>query len=177
MKLKFVLITAIVLVLDHATKYWVTSALSLGESIEVIRGYLRISYVINYGVAFGLFAEPQSAWKPYFLAAMAVIAVVVIVIYSLRTPAGRQFLQSALAITTGGILGNFSDRLLHGSVVDFIEVHFKNQFYWPTFNVADTAITIGIAMLLIDSLRHPETEAIPEKADSLQQAQAKEDLG
>jgi signal peptidase II len=169
MKIKFALVTLLVLVLDHATKYLVSTALTLGENIEVIRGYFRISYVLNYGVAFGLFAEPQSAWKPYFLAGMAVVAVAVIVIYSARVPSNRVFLQIALAVTTGGILGNFADRILHGSVIDFIEVHIRNRFYWPTFNIADSAITLGIAMLLIDTLRHPDPEVRQEEADPLQQ--------
>jgi signal peptidase II len=170
MKLKFVLPAALILAFDHLSKYWISSSLSLGESIEIIRGYLRISYVLNYGVAFGLFAEPQSAWKPYFLAAMAVIAVAVIIVYSRQTPSDRRLLQTALAVTTGGILGNFVDRLIHGSVVDFIEVHIQDRFYWPTFNIADSAITIGIALLLIDSLRSPDAEAGPQKPVSCQDA-------
>jgi signal peptidase II len=161
MKIKFVWVTIFVLALDHLTKYWVSSRMSLGDNIEVIRGWLRISYVLNYGVAFGLFSEPQSVWKPYLLGGMAVAAVVVIVIYSLRMPPGRVFLQASLAIITGGILGNFIDRMLHGFVVDFIEMHIRNRFFWPTFNIADSAITIGIVMLLIDTLRHPDHEAIP----------------
>lgn len=167
MKTKFVLVSLAVLLLDHATKYLVSSGLALGENIELIPGYLRISYVLNYGVAFGLFSEPQSSWKPYFLGGMAILAVMVIVIYSLRMPSERVFLQTALAVTTGGILGNFFDRILHSSVVDFIEVHIQNRFYWPTFNIADSAITIGIAMLLIDTLRHPDQEVVArEEADS-----------
>jgi signal peptidase II len=169
MKIKYALMTLMVLVLDNGTKYVVSTVLRQGENIEVIRGYFRISYVLNYGVAFGLFAEPQSVWKPYFLAGMAVVAVTVIVIYSARVPANRIFLQMALAVTTGGILGNFADRILHGSVIDFIEVHIRNRFYWPTFNIADSAITIGIAMLLIDTLKHPDPGVRREEADPLQQ--------
>ena len=156
-KYRFYLMTLTVFLVDHMTKWIVASTMDLHDSIVVIPDFVRISYVRNSGVAFGLFADLQSAWKPYVLSGMAVVAVVVIVLYSARIPAHRVLLQAALAVTLGGILGNFTDRILHGSVVDFIELHVRESFHWPTFNVADSAITIGIAMLLLDSLRNPET--------------------
>ena len=119
-------------------------------------------------MAFGIFQESQSAWKPYLLAGLAVLAVVVIAIYSSRMPSDRLLLQLALAVTMGGILGNFTDRILRGSVVDFIELHIKDSFHWPTFNIADSAITIGIALLMVDALKHPDRGVSVGKADSLQ---------
>jgi len=151
-------LTLLVLIIDHLTKWLVRTSMDVRDSIELIPDYLRISYVRNSGVAFGLFADIQSAWKPYLLAAMAVVAVVVIIIYSARMPSGRTLLQLALAATMGGILGNFTDRIMHGSVVDFIEFHVRESFHWPTFNVADSAITLGIALLLIDTVKNPEVE-------------------
>jgi signal peptidase II len=73
-------------------------------------------------------------------------------------PSNRILLQIALASTMGGILGNFTDRIMNGFVVDFIEFHLRDQFHWPTFNVADSAIAVGIALLLIDTIKNPETE-------------------
>lgn len=156
MRYKFHLITLLVFLLDHLTKWLVSSRMNLYDFIELVPDYLRIYYVRNTGVAFGLFADFQSDWKPYVLAGMAVVAVVVIAIYSSRMPTDRRLLQVALSVTLGGILGNFTDRLLHGSVVDFIEFHIKDSFHWPTFNVADSAITVGIALLLIDTVKNPE---------------------
>jgi len=158
MRNRYYLLAVLVFVLDHFTKWLVRSKMDLHEAIELIPGFARISYVRNSGVAFGLFAEIQSVWKPYILASMAVIAVVVILLYSARMPSNRVLLQLALAITLGGILGNFTDRILHGFVVDFIELHIKDVFHWPTFNVADSAITIGIGLLLVDTVKHPEVE-------------------
>ncbi len=163
------MITLAVLLADHLTKFFVSTNMSLFHAIDLIPGYLRLSYVRNSGVAFGLFDGHPSPWKPYVLAAMAVIAVVIIAIYSWRMPLNRALLQSALAVTAGGILGNFIDRIVHGSVVDFIEFHIRDSFQWPTFNIADSAITIGIAMLLLDALKHTDQDLSPEKADSLQQ--------
>ncbi len=162
MKNKFYLITLAVLVMDHLTKWIVRTRMDPRDSIELVPNYLRLSYVRNSGVAFGLFADIQSVWKPYILAAMAVVAVIVILIYSSRMPLNRTLLQLALAITMGGILGNFTDRIINGFVVDFIEFHINESFHWPTFNVADSAITIGIALLLIDTVKNPEPEEEPQ---------------
>jgi signal peptidase II len=159
MRFRYYVITALVFFLDHATKFLVRQRLEVDkDSIEVIAGYLRISHVHNYGVAFGLFADIQSVWKPFVLASMAVVAVVVILMYSARMPSQRMLLQLALALTLGGIVGNFTDRILHGFVVDFIELHVHDAFHWPTFNVADSAITVGIALLLLDTIKHPDVD-------------------
>jgi signal peptidase II len=162
MKYKFCFLTLGVLVLDHVTKWLARTELDPERAIEVIPGYLRISYVSNTGVAFGLFRDLDSPWKPYVLAAMAIVAVVVIFVYSFRMPSSRLLLQSALAVIMGGILGNFVDRILQGYVVDFIEFHIRDKFYWPTFNVADSAITVGIGLLLIDAVKNTEPDEEPQ---------------
>lgn len=156
MKIRFYLVALAVWVLDHVAKSAARALLSAGGSVEVIPGMLALSYVENTGVAFGLFADVRSPWKPYVLAAMALAAIAVIVLYSLRLPRARALLQAALAITLGGILGNLTDRVAYGYVVDFIDLHAGARLHWPTFNVADSAITIGIALLLFDTLRHPD---------------------
>jgi len=156
MKRKSYLIAVLILILDQATKWLASARLDGHEAIEIIPGYLRLSFIRNSGVAFGLFTEVQSAWKPIILSLLAVAAIIVIVVYSRRMTSSRILLRVALAIIMGGILGNLADRLVHGSVVDFIEFHVHESFYWPTFNVADSAITIGIALLLMDALRNPQ---------------------
>lgn len=161
MRNKYYLLAVLILALDLLTKWWIRSSFELHQSLEIIPGYLRIIRVHNTGVAFGLFADFHSSWKPYLLALMAVVAVVVIVIYSARMPSGRIMLQLALAVTMGGILGNFIDRIVRGFVVDFIEFHIHDSFYWPTFNVADSAITVGIALLLLDTVKNPEEQPAP----------------
>jgi signal peptidase II len=170
---KYYWLTVGVLVLDHLTKWLVRSRMGLYETIELIPGYLRLSHVQNTGVAFGLLNDLHSVWKPYFLAGMAVLAAVVIAAYASRVPAGRSMLQTALAVTMGGILGNFVDRLAFGYVTDFVEFHIKGSFHWPTFNVADTAISVGIGLLLLDTIKNPDPSNKPadtgaERADALQ---------
>lgn len=162
MKNRFYLLSALILLLDHATKWLVRTRLDPFRPIEIIPSYLQFSHVRNSGVAFGLFRDFNAPWKPYALAAMAVAAVIVILVYSSRIPAGRTLLQLALAIVAGGILGNFTDRIAHGFVTDFIDFHVKDAFYWPTFNVADSAITVGIALLLIDTVKNPDPAQEPD---------------
>jgi signal peptidase II len=163
-KAKYYAITLGILFADHLTKWMVRAMMDSHDVIEIIPNYLRLSYVRNSGVAFGLFADIQSAWKPYILASMAIAAVLVIFVYSSRMPLNRKLLQAALAITMGGILGNFIDRIAHGFVVDFIEFHINESFHWPTFNVADSAITVGIALLLIDTVINPEPDEAPQQS-------------
>lgn len=158
MRYRYYLITIFVFLFDHVTKAIVRSRMELHDSIEIIPNFFNFTYVRNSGVAFGLFSEIESHWKPYILAGMAVIAVIVILTYSTRIPPNRTLLHTSLAITLGGILGNFSDRVMDGFVVDFIELHLIGYFHWPTFNIADSAITCGIAMLLLDSVKNPEVE-------------------
>jgi signal peptidase II len=153
------LLALLILAVDHLTKWSIRASFDSRRTVEIIPDYLRIIRVYNHGVAFGYFSDFHAPWKPYVLAAMAVIAVTVIVVYGIRMPTGRIMLQLALSITMGGILGNFLDRIVHGFVVDFIEFHIRDSFYWPTFNVADTAISIGIALLLLDTIKNPEEES------------------
>jgi signal peptidase II len=155
MRNKYYLIALLILVIDQITKWIARASLANSSAFEIIPGYLRFAYASNTGVAFGLFHDVDSAWKPYLLGALAIVAIVVIYIYGKRTSPDRNLLHWALAITMGGILGNFVDRIFNGYVVDFIEFHVHEAFYWPTFNVADSAITIGIALLLIDSVKNP----------------------
>jgi signal peptidase II len=160
MKNKYYLITLLILIADHVTKWLVRTHLGADGMIEMIPGYLRLRYAENSGVAFGYFDTVHSAWKPYILGALAILAVVIIFIYGSRTSPKRVLLQAALAITMGGILGNLFDRIIRGYVVDFIEFHIHESFYWPTFNIADSAITIGITLLLIDTVRSPAIESV-----------------
>ncbi|MCL2877568.1 MAG: signal peptidase II [Acidobacteria bacterium] len=147
----------VILLLDYLTKIWAIDALRTPRrSIEVISGYFSFSYAENTGVAFGFFDSAEYAWKTYALAALAIAAVAAIVYYYHKSPSDRRLLHFALALTTGGILGNLGDRIFRGYVVDFIEWHIRDSFYWPNFNIADSAICVGIALLMIDAIKNPD---------------------
>jgi len=125
-------------------------------SIPIIPGLLHLTYVENAGIAWGLFADagPEGRW---ILALISVIAALGIVVYALRTPLEERVTHVGLALVLGGVLGNLTDRLWRGAVVDFLDL-FIGRYRWPTFNIADFVITAGAVLLLVDAVR-PSPEA------------------
>ncbi len=144
-------LSAIVIVLDQLTKFWVTSRFQLGDSVA-ITSFFNMVLAYNTGAAFSFLAD-AGGWQRIFFTAIAVIAAIVIVVL-LRKPQNHRLFNSALALILGGALGNLVDRMLLGHVVDFIQVH-AADYYWPAFNIADSAIMIGAALLIWDSFRKP----------------------
>lgn len=141
-------------VLDLTTKAWILGNFDLYETHEVIPGIFSITLVQNTGVAFGLLQDVNSPLKPLLLSAIALMALIAIAYYGsqMEKEKSHPWPPAALGVVMGGILGNFMDRLYHESVVDFLDVYWR-QHHWPTFNVADSAITVGIFTLLFDSFR------------------------
>ena len=146
------LISALVIFADRLTKNWVSAHVRLGGAIPIIPRVLRITHWTNEGAAFSLFADSASPHAVrWTLIAFTLIAVLVILVVLLRL--GNQFTLTtiALALILGGAIGNVHDRMLYGSVVDFIEVHIFT-YHWPDFNVADSSVVIGACLLMLDSL-------------------------
>jgi len=114
--------------------------------------------VQNEGIAFGLFHTSQSPWKEIILSVLAIVAVIVVIYYIWSTPSNQPQLLISLGLLLGGILGNFLERIVHHHVTDFIEVYWQDRFHWPTFNVADTAITCGVLFILYESFMGEESE-------------------
>ena len=137
---------AIVVVLDQLTKWLIRDVvLGTGRDIEVT-GFFNIVEVWNRGVSFGLFAS-DSPWTPYLLSALA-IAISIVLIVWLRK-AETTFLALALGFVIGGAIGNVFDRFIWGRVYDFLDFHAAG-YHWPAFNVADAAISVGVALVLLD---------------------------
>jgi signal peptidase II len=136
-----------VVVLDQATKALVLARLALYESVVVLPDFFNLTHVRNPGAAFGLFAGRAASFRtPFFLVA-TLVALVVILIALKRIGPGERWKRFALALVFGGALGNLVDRLRWGEVVDFLDV-FWRTYHWPAFNVADSAITVGVGVLL-----------------------------
>ncbi|UCF36513.1 MAG: signal peptidase II [Acidobacteriota bacterium] len=144
-----------VFALDLLSKWWVKNTFAL-HNYPVVDGFLTIQYVRNEGIAFGMLHNLESEWKATLLGAIALVAVGVVVYYVLRTPVEERLLFLAMGLLMGGILGNFVDRLMHGYVFDFITLHWKDAFAWPTFNVADAAITSGVFLILFKTFTAPD---------------------
>jgi len=147
--LRWLAIAAIVIVLDQFTKTLILGDFALGEARRVT-GFFNVVRVHNTGAAFSFLAG-ASGWQRWFFVGLGVVAAVFIV-WMLRSHGTQKVFGWALALILGGALGNVIDRLLHGHVVDFIQVHWGG-WYFPSFNVADSAITVGAALLILDELR------------------------
>ncbi len=142
-------IAAAVIVLDQITKAMIVSAFQLGDARRVT-GFFDIVRAHNRGAAFS-FLNDASGWQRWFFIGLGIVAACFIV-WLLKRHGGQRLFGWALALILGGAVGNVIDRLLHGYVVDFIQVHWRGS-YFPSFNVADSAITIGAALLIVDELR------------------------
>jgi len=142
-------IAAAVVVLDQLTKAMIVAAFRLGDA-RTVTPFFDIVRAHNRGAAFS-FLNDASGWQRWFFVALGVAAATFIV-WMLRRHGGQRMFGWALALILGGALGNVIDRLVHGHVVDFIQVHWQ-QHYFPSFNVADSAITIGAMLLILDELR------------------------
>jgi signal peptidase II len=144
------LITAVVLILDQASKLYIDRHFFLGQSIVVVPGFFNLTYVRNKGAAFGIFAD-SSLRLPFFIA-VSTIAVLAIFWYLRRLQGDQRLLRFSLSLIFAGALGNLIDRIRLHEVIDFLDVYWR-QHHWPAFNVADSAITVGVCLLLIDLWR------------------------
>jgi signal peptidase II len=132
-----------VLILDQLTKTWVRASMTLNETIPIVGDMVRLTYIHNEGAAFGLSIGSYSS--PVFLL-LATIASALVLYLLLTAPRAERMQRVALALILGGALGNIIDRIRWSMVIDFIQVGVAGHF-WPIFNVADSAVTIGAAML------------------------------
>jgi signal peptidase II len=146
------LLSALVILADRVSKLWVEAHIQLGGAIPIIPRVLRITHWTNEGAAFSLFAESASPHLVrWVLVAFSLVAALAVLIALVRL--GNRFTLTtvALALVLAGALGNVHDRIVYGSVVDFIEVHIFS-YHWPDFNVADSSIVTGACLLMLDSL-------------------------
>ena len=152
-RLPYLVLTSVLVGLDRWSKSLIQNTFTVAETRAVVDGFFDLVYFRNTGVAFGLFDGGESTSRAVVLSVLALIAAVVVVIYSLRTPPGNRLLQTALALILAGALGNLYDRITVGYVTDFLYFHL-GSFDWPAFNVADTAITTGVGLMVLELLRH-----------------------
>ncbi len=139
----------LVVVLDQYTKGLAESALEYGRPVEVF-SWFNLTLQYNKGAAFS-FLSDAGGWQRYFFSVVAVVISAVLVVWLYRMPRQQRLLALALALILGGALGNVWDRLVLGHVVDFISVHYGG-YYFPAFNIADSAISVGAALMIFDSL-------------------------
>jgi signal peptidase II len=143
-------LSALVLVLDQATKVLVVQRFGLGERLAVLPGWLDLTLVYNRGAAFSFLAGADG-WQRWFFTVIG-IAASCFILWLLVKHGSQRLFGLALALILGGAIGNVIDRLLRGQVVDFVLAHWQDRWYFPAFNVADSAITVGAVLLILDEL-------------------------
>ncbi|ANC01723.1 MULTISPECIES: signal peptidase II [Pseudomonas] len=156
-RLAWLWLSLVVLVLDQATKLYFDNALTMYQQIVVIPDYFSWTLAYNTGAAFSFLAD-SSGWQRWLFALIAVVVSAVLVVWLKRLGRNETWLAVALALVLGGAIGNLWDRVVLGHVVDFILVHWRNTHYFPAFNLADSAITVGAVMLALDMFKSKKSE-------------------
>jgi len=161
---RFILLIILVVVLDQLSKLWVVGNFALYESVPVIPGFFSLTYLTNTGAAFGILAGHSTWWRQAFFIAIALAALVVITVMYRRLRNESVWYEVALAFIAGGAIGNVIDRVRLGSVVDFLDVYIGTR-HWPAFNIADSAITVGVAVFLVKNIFFDEKPGNKSKQD------------
>lgn len=146
--LVLLIISGILICLDQLSKLYIHTQFRLGESFGVLPQFFNLTYVRNYGAAFGFLAESHPGFREVFFLSMPPVALVIILLI-LRTVQETDWKQIiSLSLIFGGAVGNYIDRLRFRYVIDFLDFHYKNTYSWPAFNIADSAIVVGVFILL-----------------------------
>ena len=143
-----ILVAGAVFMGDQASKALVVERIPLYRVFPVIEGFFNLTHVHNAGGAFGFLAGQHPILRAALFLSASILAIGLILVFHHRTPPGHPWLSTAFALILGGALGNLVDRLQMGSVIDFLDVHI-GRYHWPAFNVADSAITVGIGIFVV----------------------------
>lgn len=146
-------VAAVVVVVDQITKLAIVGRLAIGESEPVLQGLIAFRHIRNTGAVFGVMRGAGRYFTVFSIVAAAVLIIVLFVARKTST-----FVKVSLGLILGGAVGNLIDRLRFGNVVDFVDVGISPGIRWPCFNVADLAITLGVAFLVVKTLKKPETD-------------------
>ena len=149
-----------VLVLDQWSKWLVEEKLPLRQAIEVLPGLLNLLHVRNTGIAFGLFASGGNLAGTLVLTVLGLGGLSLLGVYFFRTPRSEPWMLASLGLILGGAVGNLADRIASGSVTDFLDFYY-GSYHWYTFNVADSAITVGILLMSLQILFSRTVEPAP----------------
>ena len=156
-------ISGILICIDQLTKLYVHTQFHLGESAVVIKNFFNITYVRNFGAAFGFLAESHPEFREAFFLAMPPIALVIILLILKGVADSDRWQVTALSFIFGGAIGTYIDRLRFRYVIDFLDFHINEKYSWPAFNIADSAIVCGviilIGMMLLESRKNGKSTA------------------
>ena len=159
-------ITPVIIVMDQFTKYLVVQHFRLGETVPIFSGFFNFTYIRNTGAAFGIFAGSHPSFRVPFFVAVPLIALVAIGYIFKKIGDSDLKLSSALSLVIGGAIGNLIDRVQLGYVVDFLDFHWSYQYHFPAFNVADSAICVGVGVLMLDLLNQKDSQSNGEEINA-----------
>jgi signal peptidase II len=162
------IISFVILALDQASKLYVDANFRLHESIPVIRGFFNLTYVRNKGAAFGILAD-NAVRIPFFIT-VSIVAMLGILWYIRRIRDDQKLAVFSLSLVFAGAFGNLIDRIRLGEVIDFLDV-FWQRYHWPAFNVADSAITVGVTLLFIDMWREDRKKSAETSANKTKESE------
>ncbi|MGH9143222.1 MAG: signal peptidase II [Vicinamibacterales bacterium] len=145
------LLPIVIVGIDQATKAMVRASVPVHDSVTIIPGLLDITHALNSGAAFGILNGADFPFKTVIIAVVAAAALIGVGVYAASLSHHQVIARVGLALIIGGAAGNLIDRVLAGSVVDFVDVYWRNHHFWA-FNVADSAISVGVTMLILDML-------------------------
>jgi signal peptidase II len=146
--LKWLWLSLLAVILDQWSKLAIADSMQLYQSIPIMP-YFNLTYVHNTGAAFSFLSE-AGGWQRWFFAGLALAISAVIAVWLARLKSHETFLAIALSLVLGGAIGNLIDRLAYGYVIDFLDVYYQT-WHWPAFNIADSAITLGVILMLVES--------------------------
>ncbi len=144
---KWLWLSVVVVILDQLTKLWIDSSMTLHERLPLIEGYFDLTLAYNPGAAFSFLAD-AGGWQRWFFTILSTVVTLILVVWLKRLQAHEKITAVALALIIGGAIGNLIDRIAYGHVIDFLLVYYQ-QWSWPAFNVADSAISIGVILMLL----------------------------
>ena len=150
-RLRWLWLTLAVVIADRATKAWFEVTTTESYRHEVVRNLIYLVHSVNPGIAFSFFADSNSPWMKSILIAGSILVVIILAWLLIGGKTGGPMTFAGLGLLIAGATGNVTDRILHGGVTDFLEV-WIGSYRWPAFNVADSAITIGAALILLDAI-------------------------
>jgi signal peptidase II len=154
-RLRYLWLTLAVVLLDRATKAWFETQTTEGWHHELIHNFIYLVHSRNFGIAFGVFNDPSSHWTRIILIAGSLVVISALAWLLVAGQGGGALTAAGVAFLLGGATGNLTDRIVHGAVTDFFELWF-GSYHYPAFNVADSAIAIGAALILLDVLFAPK---------------------
>jgi len=153
--MKWLWLSGLTLILDQLSKIWIDTSMSLYQSIPVFPGF-SITYAHNYGAAFS-FLSQAGGWQRWFFAILAGSISIGLIVWIKQLKRHEILSAISLSLILGGAIGNLIDRVMYGYVIDFFDVYYQT-WHWPVFNIADSAITLGVAFMLYESFMHKELE-------------------